>query len=460
MADATSTAIAERCFRLDATSIPDVALEDARLRVIDALGCLSGGWASPPARIAQTLARRDSSSCGARVLGTDIVTTVEAAGFANGIATRYLDYNDTYMGVTAGHPSDMIPFLLSLAESRNANGADFLASVVTGYEAFGVIAKELSVRARGWDQGLLIGIGTAMGAARLLDLDVERTEEALNLVVTMNVPTRSTRAGELSMWKGAATASSARLGLFSAFLAAEGMTGPTEAFEGKDGLWAQVTGPFQVRPFGPPDPWIVSESAIKFFPAEFNGQAPLELMFELRDRVVVDDIDAIDVWTYWSSYDEIGNEPQKWNPQSRETADHSLPYLLAVGLREGTITEQSFDDEHLADQDTRTLMTKIAVHEDPAFTQAWPDKLKTRLRISQRGGGVVQLESDFPRGHPRRRPAVVDMEAKFMRLATANMGEADARVALDVLGGLAVLADVTELVDRFCPETHGEDGRV
>ena len=259
-------------------------MEDARLRVVDALGCLCGGWSSPPAQVAQRIALRDSSARSARVLGTGILTTVEAAGFANGVAVRYLDYNDTYMGVSAGHPSDMIPSLLALAECQRLSGTAFLTAVVTAYEAFGVIAKNLSVRAKGWDQGLLVGIGTAMGAAKLLGLDAERTAEALNLVVTMGIPTRSTRAGELAMWKGAATSASARLGLFSAYLAEEGMTGPTEAFEGKDGLWAQVTGPFPVRPFGPPDPWIVSESAIKFFPAEFNAQAPLELMFEMRDQ--------------------------------------------------------------------------------------------------------------------------------------------------------------------------------
>ena len=156
------------------------------------------------------------------------------------------------------------------------------------------------------------------------------------------------------------------------------------------------------------------------------------------------------MWTYWASYDEIGNEPQKWNPQSRETADHSLPYLLAVGLREGDIDEQSFDDAHLADQQTRALMAKIAVHEDPEFTRAWPDLLKTRLRISQRDGTALELESDFSRGHPRSHPSAVDVEAKFGRLATAAMGAERAAAAVQTLEKLPALGDVTELVDRFC----------
>lgn len=122
----------------------------------------------------------------------------------------------------------------------------------------------------------------------------------------------------------------------AALLAAEGMTGPTAAFEGKDGIWERVTGQFELgamggdgRPFG------IERTNLEFFPSEYHSQAPLWIALELRKKIAAADIEAINVQTYFAARSEIGSEPQKWNPQTRETADHSLPYLLAVGLLRG-----------------------------------------------------------------------------------------------------------------------------
>jgi 2-methylcitrate dehydratase len=457
--DATTRAVAERAAGLTSESIPAPVLDAARLRVADALGCICGGWHAPPALVAQRLAGRETGIAPARVLGTGQPTTVEAAAFANGIAARYLDYNDTYMGVSAGHPTDMVPALLALAEAEHRSGRELLESVVVAYEGFGVIAKQLSVRSRGWDQGILVELGVALGAARLLRLDSTATAHAVSLAVTMGVPPRSTRAGELSMWKGAATSFSARSGLLAARLAAEGMTGPPLPFEGKDGLWAQATGEFGVGPFGDPDPWLVASSAIKFYPAEFNAQAPIELVLELRGTVAVDDVASIDIWTYWSSYDEIGNEPEKWAPETRETADHSLPYLVAVALLEGDVTVDSFDEPHLRDPAIRALMAKVAVHHDPEITAQWPAKLGNRLRLTTGDGAEHVVASDFSRGHPARAPQPSDIEHKFRVLAAAALGEAGTDRAWQAIESLGGCADVASLVDCFVTTeeegTHG-----
>ncbi|HWB38569.1 MAG TPA: MmgE/PrpD family protein, partial [Rugosimonospora sp.] len=265
MTDASTRDIARYSAALTAQSIPEPVLEDARLLVVDTLGCLVGGWDSPPARVAQALAAHERSTPGARVLGVDLASSVEAASFANTVAARYLDYNDTYQGVGTGHPSDMIPGLLSVAEAYHRSGTDLLVAVVAGYEAFGAIAKEVPIRDKGFDQGVLIGLGAAAGAAKLRGLTEEQTREAIGLVVTMCAPTRSTRSGRLFMWKGAATAAAVKLGVFAARLAKAGMTGPDEPIEGRHGLWEQVTGPFRVHPFGGDEPWIVSTTSIKFF---------------------------------------------------------------------------------------------------------------------------------------------------------------------------------------------------
>ena len=146
---------------------------------------------------------------------------------------------------------------------------------------------------------------------------------------------------------------------------------------------------------------------------------------------------------------KIGNEPAKWAPETRETADHSLPYLLAVHLLEGTITEESFDAAHLADPAIRELLPRIAVHEDPEFTAAWPGMLKTRLRITTRGGDVFEAASDHPPGHPKRPPSTADVEGKFLRVASGGLGEAGAQAALATLAELPSLPDVGALVGAF-----------
>jgi 2-methylcitrate dehydratase len=451
VADDTTRLIAAQCRELAAAPLPAAALAAARDRVLDTLGCAAGGQASLPARVACALAAQQSGSPAARVLGTSIATTPELAAFAGGVMARYLDYNDTYTGPSSGHPSDMIPALLALAEAHHRSGAELLGAVICGYEAFGAIGAHVAIRSRGWDQGVLVGVGAAAGAATLLRLDAEQFEHAIGLAATMAMPTRSTRAGALSMWKGCATAASARFGLFAAQLAAAGMTAPDRAIEGRDGLWQQVTGEFAVAPFGGSRDWVVTATAIKLFPVEYNAQIGVELMRELAPALAAEQVTAIEVGTYWTAYDEIGNEPEKWAPATRETADHSLPYLLAVTLADGGVTEHSFDDGHLADPAIRAVMARISVYEDEDFTRRWPGAAPCRLRVTTTSGRVLQAEADYPPGHPARPLDPAQVEAKFVRLGRPALGDAGVRRVLEELAGLDQCPDVARIVDLFDP---------
>src|SRR4051812_39137878 len=138
------------------------------------------------------------------------------------------------------------------------------------------------------------------------------------------------------------------------------MTGPTAAFEGRHGVWDQVTGKFELGVFGGHGvPYGIERTNLKFFPSEYHSQAPLWLALELRKRVRVDDIEAVNVETYYTAYSEIGSEPEKWQPQTRETADHSLPYLLGLGFVDGGVTANSFSAERIADPQLRQFMQRI-----------------------------------------------------------------------------------------------------
>jgi 2-methylcitrate dehydratase len=318
-------------------------------------------------------------------------------------------------------------------------------ATVAGYEVFGALADQVSLRDRGWDQGVFIAPASAAGAGVLLGLSVEQMANALAIAATSNVPTRQTRAGELAMWKGCATAVASKAGLFAAQLAKEGMTGPTAAFEGRHGLWEQVTGPFEIGVLGRRDtPFAIERAHFKFVATEYHAQAPIATALRLRASVSVEEIEAIDVRIYAMAYSEIGSEPAKWDPRTRETADHSLPYMLAVALRDGRVTPASFEPQRYLDPGLRPLMNRIRVAEHPEFTRRFPQELVSEIEVVTRSGQRLTERAEYPKGHVRNPMTDDDIDAKFRGLSADILGSARADAALHALWRL-------EEADRIGP---------
>ena len=392
------------------------AVHETTRRLIDSVACALGGYTSEPARIARALAGRMSGEPSARILGSGAATSMEMAAFANTAMVRFLDCNDTYISKGSGHPSDMIGACLAVADAHRADGKATLLSIAAAYEIFTALADVVVLRERGWDQGVFVVLGAAAAAAKLMGLTRDQTADALAIAATANVPTRQTRAGELAMWKGCATAASAKAGVFAALLARDGMTGPTAAFEGRHGLMEQVTGPFELGTLGGAS-YGVERANLKFFPSEYHSQAPVFIALDLRGKVRVEDIEAIDVQTYYMAWSEIGSEPAKWEPKTRETADHSLPYLLALGFVDGRIGPESFSDERIRDPALRALMQRIRVSENKDYTREFPGKLMTRIEVTTRGGERVSALASYPKGHAKNPMSDADVEAKFADLS-------------------------------------------
>lgn len=426
---------------------PDTVLELKR-RLIDTIGCGIGGYSSEPASIARRMAAAASGEPSARVLGSGSSTSMEMAAFANAVMVRYLDCNDTFISKGSGHPSDMIPACLAVAEGHRASGKDTLVAIAAAYEVFTGLADVVGLRDLGWDQGVFVVLGSAAGAAKLLKLSSSQTADALAIAVSSNIPTRQTRAGELSMWKGCATAAAARAGVFAALLARQGMTGPTAAFEGRHGVWEQVTGPFELgRLGGEGKNFGVERTNLKFFPAEYHSQAPLWLALDLRKKVRVEEIVAIDVQTYYTAYSEIGSEPEKWDPQTRETADHSLPYLLALALTDGGIKADSFSEERMRDPALRQLMQRIKVAENPEFTREFPAKLVTRIEVTARDGRRLVETASYPKGHAKNPMSDSDVVGKFADLSGDLLAPVRRDALLKALWNIDEAADITSVID-------------
>ncbi|HVZ44921.1 MAG TPA: MmgE/PrpD family protein [Ramlibacter sp.] len=442
--------IAEFAASLDASRLTPAAVHAARRLLLDSFGCAIGAIESDPVRIACRIADRCSSTPGATVWGSGRASSVDAAAFANGVMVRYLDFNDTYMSLEASHPSDMFAAILSVAESMRASGPETLLALVVACEVEMALADSCNLFRKGFDHGLYISIGTAAGVGRLMSLDVERMGNAIALACTPNVPTRQTRSGELTMWKGCAASAAARSAIVAAQLAAEGMTGPTEAFEGRHGIFQQVTGPFELVPLSDgTSPFAIERSAIKYVPTEYNSQLPIYLALQLRKKVAWEQIDSIDVQTYNFTYTEIGSEPEKWRPTTRETADHSLPYMLAVTLMDGEISVASFSDERIRDPRLPGLMDRIRIHENAEFSQRYPRFMDSRIEAVSRSGKRFVEQGEYPKGHHLNPMTDAEVEEKFFRLCEGRMDRTAAQALLRATWSLETLSDVGELIGKL-----------
>jgi 2-methylcitrate dehydratase len=448
--DRTTEALARYVVSLRDEDLHPRAIHEAKRHVIDSLGCAMGGYASEPGVIGRRVAPAFGGSPSARLLGEGRRTTLEAAAFATSVMIRFLDANDTYVSRGSGHPSDMLGAILAVADARDVSGQQLLVATVAGYEVFGALADQVPLRDRGWDQGVFVAPAAAAGAGRLLGLSAEQMADALAIAATANVATRQTRAGDLSMWKGCATAVAAKAGLFAAQLAQEGMTGPTAAFEGRHGLWEQVMGPFELGALGGADrPFAIERTNLKSFATEYHAQAPVAMALALREKVTAEQIETIDVRIYAMAHSEIASEPAKWDPRTRETADHSLPYMLAVALTDGRVGPASFEPARYLDPGIRPLMSRIRVAEHAEFTRRFPAELVSEIEVTTRSGSRLIERAHFPKGHARNPMTDADLVTKFHDLATDLLGPAPVAATLDALWRLEDADRIGPVLDLF-----------
>src|SRR3954469_4195443 len=343
------------------------AIHEAKRRFIDSFGTAVGAMDAEAYAIARRCALRVQSQPGASVLGGGR-SSPEWATFVNGLLIRYLDYNDTYLSLEPAHPSDNLAPVLAVGEAAGSAGPDLITAAVLAYEVQCRLCDASSLRKNGFDHVTYGAISSAVAACKLLKLDAVKTTHAIGLAGVANTALRQTRSGELSMWKGCAFANAARNGVFAATLAAEGLTGPAPIFEGDLGFMKLLTGPFAVAPFGGTpgaDHFMLSETYIKFWPAEYHSQSAIDAALQLRPEVGdVRQVQSLDIHTFNAAVDIIGKDPEKWRPKTRETADHSLPYCTAVALIDGDVTLAQFDPQRFADPALLALVAKVQVHRD------------------------------------------------------------------------------------------------
>src|SRR5262245_27704252 len=327
--DHTTELLSTYACRLTYQDLPPEVVHQVKRTLIDTIGCALGGFSAEPSAIARHLASRVNSSLPSSSLGTRDESAPDMAGFANGLMVRYLDCNDSYFSPGGGHPSDMIPAILAMADPLGCDGQTVITAIVLAYEVFCRLSDQVVAGDLGWDQGIFSVIGAACGAGKAMGLDRDAMSHTISLAIVPNLPLGVTRVGELSMWKGCAAACATRAGIFAAQLAGEGMTGPAEPFDGPRGLWDQAVGqPVALEPFGGGrEPFRITATSFKFFPSQIHTQGPIGLALELHAQVPAAAVAAIRIRTYRAAVRSAATDPQKVGPPDPRDgrSQHPIP---------------------------------------------------------------------------------------------------------------------------------------
>jgi len=424
--------------------LPIEVVREAKRRLLDTIACAVGAIVEPAPRIARQVAARTQGQPSTALVGGG-QSAPDWAAFANGVHIRYLDANDTYLSLEPAHPSDNWAAIWAAGEAAGASGQEWITAAAVAYEVQCRLCDAASIRVRGWDHTTYGSISATLAAARLFQLDHAQTIHALGIAATTGTALRLTRAGELSMWKGCAFAFTARNAVFAAQLAALGMTGPAPLFEGETGFMQQVSGLFELPKLGGPTAadWMLPRTAIKFVPAEYHSQSAIAAAFDLRPRISdFRRIRSIEIATFRTAVEIIANDPEKWRPKTRETADHSLPYCTAVALLDGTVSADQFTPERLSDAQLLDLIAHTTVVEDPALTLQYPESIPNRVTVVLDDGTAMICQLAYPPGHHRNPLSDIQLAAKFHNLVDP---------VLDRERAIAIQARVIDLESDWAP---------
>jgi 2-methylcitrate dehydratase len=442
--DATIARIVDYALATDFAGLPAAVVHEAKRHLIDTFGLAIAGFDDEPSRIARTVARGGESAGGASILGARRRALPELACFANGVAMRCMDGNDCFPG-GGGHPSGVVAPVLAAGQMVNADGRAMIAAIAIGYDVHWRLWQACRVLRKGFDHPFYSGVAAAAAVAKVMGLDRAAFANALAIAITPNLPFAVTRRGALSMWKGCAEAHAAKNGLFAAELARAGMSGPELAIEGAMAV-RELFGPFELKPF----PNAGGEHALlltdmKFHVTEYHSQGPIFAALKLAREIDVAAITAITIHTYEFAYREIGSGAEKWRPLTRETADHSMPYIVAAALADGAFSDEVFAPARFADPKILAIADKITIRENAEMNRDFPGKFRCRVEIAMRDGATRSASVDYPHGHHLDPMSDAEVEAKFRALAGRKLAGEKVEALLTALWGFDKAAGADEV---------------
>jgi 2-methylcitrate dehydratase len=406
--------------------LSDCTKTQLKIRMIDALGCAIGAVdAEPVLKVGQFVS--DVSGYGACSLIGGGKSAPDRATMFNSALVRYLDFNDSYLAKNETcHPSDNFGAVLAAAELAGADGATLLTALAVAYQVQCRLADVAPLRAKGFDHTTHLAYSVAAGASRALSLDAQQTANAIAISGTALNALRVTRTGSLSHWKGLAAPFAASGAMQATLLAQHGITGPAEVFEGNKGFMRSIAGSFAID-------WAsqqldrVETTIVKRHKAEIHSQTAIEAALGLQQAhgFQASEIDHVNVDVFDVAHRIIGGgeEGDKTLVFTKEDADHSLPYLIAVALLDHAVMPEQFTAERIARADVQSLLCRVSVHPVADYSKRFPGEMPSRVTVTLTDGRVLtRMLVDYP-GFRSRPQTWQDAVEKFTTLSAQHASQ-------------------------------------
>ena len=427
------------------------AIYQAKRFLLDSLGCALGGYQQHDVKIALDVLDEIAAIGHATVIGTGRRIDPVSASFANALMIRCMDYNDIYWKQDPSHPSDIFPAAIACCERVRSNGKELILGLVLGHE-FEMRLCEAAfpgIRERGWHHATLTAFVSPIVAGRALHLPWEQIQHAIGISASRHCTLGAVTAGKLTMMKNTVDPLATQSGVFAALLAQKGYSGPEHVIDGKEGL-AHVFKPewkLDVLTDGLGESWRITQCGMKAFPTEALTHTPISAVLDLvkSHDLRPDDVEKIQIRSLARAAD-ILSDPSKYDPRTKETADHSLPYVIAAALVDRQVTPVQFMMEKIMDPKIREQLNKIEVVADPEIEKVFPALQRAIVQIQTRDGRSFHKQLDFPKGDPRNPLTDQEVEEKFAALAEGVLSKPAQKKLKETVWNLERVGSVSGLM--------------
>lgn len=428
------------------------AVKQTKRFLLDSLGCALGGYGQHDVKIALDVINEISGKGNATVIGTGQKTDAVSASLLNALMVRVMDYNDIYWQQDPSHPSDIIPAAIACAERSGLSGKDLITAIVLGHE-FEMRLCEAAfpgIRERGWHHATLTAFVSPIVAGKMLGLDWQKIQHAIGISASRHATLGAVTAGKLTMMKNTVDPMATQSGVMAALLAEKGYTGPEHVIDGKEGL-VHCMGPewkLDILTDGLGDSWRINQCGMKAFPTEALTHTPISAVLDLvtENDLKPDEVKFVRIHSLARAAD-ILSDPSKYDPRSKETADHSLPYVIAAAVAERQVTPLQFTKEKIMDPVIRAQLNKVEVVADPEIEKVFPELQRVKVFIGTTDGREFSKQVDYPKGDPRNPLTDAEVEDKFTALADSFLSPAAQRKLKDAVWNLENLDSVSGLME-------------
>ncbi|MDD5219222.1 MAG: MmgE/PrpD family protein [Candidatus Bipolaricaulis sp.] len=424
-----SRRMAQFALGLRYADIPEAARHEAKRFLLDSVGCALAAVDHEDMLQAYDYVRRVGGKAQATIIGHGTRTDIANAALLNALLIRAMDYNDIYWKQDPSHPSDILPAALAPAEFRELNGKELIVGMVIAYELEMrlCLAATPGVREVGWHHATLTQFVSPIVAGRMLGLSEDQLVAACGISGSSHFTLGGVVAGHLTNMKNTADPMATEAGVRAAVLASTGYSGPVELFEGKEGVFHvlnQVAWDPNAMTRGLGSEFLITECGYKAFPTEALTHQPITAVLEVMEENEIDPhaLRSILVKTTTRGAD-ILSDPSKYDPQTKETADHSLPYCVAVAAAQGNVLPSDFETDALRDPFVRSLLGKIQVVADPSIDALFPKVKRAIVTVTTENGESFTRQEDFAKGSPERPLSDEDVADKFRSNAASILSE-------------------------------------